>query len=111
MPVQLTKIKILKAILDLAILNKMTHRSAVSAPDIIDFFIKNYVIWISLGTIYLIFERLEKQGHIAKLPNRLTGLYYATTAGKCVSENLQQNLDELLLNFLLELVKKENPDI
>jgi DNA-binding PadR family transcriptional regulator len=98
--------KILKGLLDIAILNEMTHRNAISVPGIIEFFVKKYAIYISSGTAYPIFERLEKQGYIVKLPNRLTRLYSITTAGKNMLENVQQNMDELEY-FFLELVKTQ----
>jgi len=103
-PLEWAKLKILKAFLDIAILNEMTRRSAMSAPSIIEFFVKKYVVCVSPGTLYPLFERLEKQGYIARLPNRLTRLYSITTAGRNMLQNIQQNVNELEY-FLLELVK------
>lgn len=87
----------------MAILNEMTYISAVSIPGIIESFVKKHAVYISSGTVYPVFEKLEKQGYIMKLPNRLTRLYCITTQGRNMLENVQQNVDELY-GFLLELV-------
>jgi DNA-binding PadR family transcriptional regulator len=105
-PIYCTKSKILKTFLDIAILNEMTQMSAVSVPATIEFFVKKYFIYITPGTVYPVFNRLERQGYIVKLPNRLTRLYSITIDGKNMLENVQQNIDELQF-FLLELVKTQ----
>lgn len=104
-PIHCTKQKILKAFLDIAILNEMTHMTAVSIPGTIESFVKKHAIYISSGTVYPIFERLEKQGYVIKLPNRITRLYSITTEGKNMLENVQENIGELQY-FLHELISE-----
>jgi DNA-binding PadR family transcriptional regulator len=102
---QYVKSKILKAVLDIAILNEMTYRNAISVPNTIEVFMKKHFVYVSSGTIYPVFERLEKQGYIVKLPlNRFTRLYSISVTGRNMLENVQQNIDDLEY-FLMELVK------
>jgi hypothetical protein len=56
------KSKILKSLLEVAILKEMNNRAAISVPGMIDFLSKRYLIQISPGTVYPVFEKLEKQG-------------------------------------------------
>lgn len=104
--IQQGKKKILKSFLDLAILNEMQCRSAMSASDIIDFFSKNHSVYINPGTLYPILEKLEKQGYILKVANRSTRLFIITNVGKDILNSFQQIIGEIQL-FLLELIQNK----
>ena len=99
------KAKLLKACSDIAILTEMTKRNAVSAPDIIDFFRKNYDIRLSPGTIYPILCRMERRGYIRLLPNRRKKFYVLTDSGRKALQNLQERLEEIQ-SFIICLVNK-----
>jgi len=99
------KAKLLKACLDIAILEEMTKRNAVSAPDIIVFFEKNYDIRLSPGTVYPILCRMERRGYIRVLPNRKKRFYVLADSGRKALESLQQHLDDVQ-SFITGLLNK-----
>jgi DNA-binding PadR family transcriptional regulator len=99
------KAKLLKACLDIAILEEMTKRNAVSAPDIIVFFEKNYDIRLSPGTVYPVLCRMERRGYIRVLPNRKKRFYVLADSGREALESLQQRLDDVQ-SFIIGLLNK-----
>ena len=99
------KKKLLKACLDVAILAEMAQRNAMSAPDIIAFFDKNYSIRMNPGTLYPILCRMESGGYLRVLPNRKKRFFVLTRSGRKALENLQQCMDDVQ-SFMISLVNR-----
>jgi DNA-binding PadR family transcriptional regulator len=102
-PVYEIRSKILKAVLDTAILKEMSHVGIASAPAIIELFAKKYSIYVSAGTIYPTFKRIESMGFIEKIPRSGTRLYTITNTGNTKLKNIQQNI-EMLEAFLVSII-------
>ena len=99
------KRKLLKAFSDIAILEELTKREALSASEIIAFFDKNYDIRMSPGTLYSILYKLERRGYIKVLPDRKTKYYVLADSGKTALDCLQARLEEIQ-NFIICLLNK-----
>lgn len=90
--------KLLKAVMDTAILSEMTNRSAMGVPEIITFFKKKYSIQLSAVTIYPVIRKLEKNGHIKRIPRRKKKTYVLTPSGEETLKRMQQKLDSFQMN-------------
>ena len=99
------KEKLLLAFSDIAILEEITKRNALSVPDIISFFDTKYGIKISPGTIYPIFYRLESRGCIRVLPNRKKKIYVLAGSDNQTLKNLQYHIEEIQ-SFIICLLDK-----
>jgi DNA-binding PadR family transcriptional regulator len=82
--VEYSKSRMMKAFLDIAILNELAKRRITSVPFTIKFLTKKYSVYINAGTAYPIFYRLEKKGYVEKIPERSTQLFIITTSGRQV---------------------------
>ncbi|MCW4004642.1 MAG: PadR family transcriptional regulator [Candidatus Bathyarchaeota archaeon] len=102
-PLQVAKSKLLKAFLEFAVLKEIDSIRVASVPFITEVLVKKHLVYISAGTIYPVFERLEKIGYIEKLPNRATRMFAITVKGKKTLENIRINSDELK-SYLCELI-------
>ena len=104
-----TKARILKAVLNIAILRAMEKNGTVSVPYLINFFEAKYGIHISSGTIYPVIKKLEKDCHIARLPKRQTRRYTLNVEGKKLLGRVQQDIDnfQILLSSLLVYAPEE----
>lgn len=100
------KAKILKSFLEIAILKEILQRKLITVPSMIESVVNKYAIHVTAGTAYPIFERLEKQGYIKKLPHRLTRTYSITPVGENVLKIVQENSNELE-NFLVEVTQTQ----
>ncbi len=99
------KRKLLKAFSDIAILEELTRKEALSAPDIIDFFLKKYDIRMSPGTLYSILYKLERRGYIKVIPDKKTRFYALGDSGKTALDSLQSRLEEIQ-SFIISLLNK-----
>jgi DNA-binding PadR family transcriptional regulator len=99
------KRKLLYAFSDIAILEELTKKAALTAPDIIVFFKENYDIRISPNTISPILHRLESRGYIKQMPNEKTKLYVLADSGRTALDNLQARLEEIQSFIICSLNK------
>ncbi len=97
------KSKILKALLDLAILKEIDNRRVASVPFILKVLFKRHSVCISAGTIYPVFDKLEKTGYIERLPRKATKMYIITEKGRKILGSIRVNSNELNA-YLYELV-------
>ena len=107
------KARILKAILNIAILRAIEKNAAVSVPYLIKFFENKYGIRISSGTIYPVIKKMEKDGYIARLPKRQTARYTLNVEGKKLLGSIQQDIDDsrILLSGLLVYAEEEASEL
>ena len=90
-----TQKKIIKAYLPSIILTRLKEATITSATDIISIIKNRYNIRISPGTIYPILYKLERNGRIRRLPNRIKKIYVLTEKGKEIIEHFQESTNYL----------------
>ncbi|MGD6934833.1 MAG: PadR family transcriptional regulator [Candidatus Bathyarchaeia archaeon] len=98
----LLKSRILRAVLDVVILKELSQR-VLTVPALIKYMANKYSIFVNPGTLYPVFDRLEKHGYLIHLPNRLNRLYSITELGKIAIAGIQN--DDLVF-FLFEILGK-----
>jgi DNA-binding PadR family transcriptional regulator len=96
-PIGIPKVRkrILKACLSAAIMAQLSERRVLSATNLIEIFKRRYNIQLSAGTVYPVLYALEKDGKIARLPNRRKRFYVLTDKGKASIKNIRGNVEEL----------------
>lgn len=82
-----TRRRIIKAYLPVIIIMRMSETTITSASDIISTIKKRYNIRISPGTVYPALYKLERNGKIMRLPNRIKNIFVLTEKGKEISEH------------------------
>ncbi|MDG6223797.1 MAG: helix-turn-helix transcriptional regulator [Candidatus Bathyarchaeota archaeon] len=95
--------------MDFAILAEMSQRQVACATNIITFFEKNFNIFISPGTIYPVFKKLEKKKYIKKVPHKTKTLYMLTNSGRNALLEIQQNMNEFQ-SLISDLLLREKID-
>ncbi len=100
--------KIVMTYLPVIIMARLAEIGIIRATDIILILNEHYGIQMSPGTIYPIFQRIEKKGHIKRLPNRTKKTWVLTSKGKETIKFIQGNstqigttVEELLKGGLL----------
>jgi hypothetical protein len=95
-----TKKRLVEALLPIIILINIHKRSIMSPPNTMLLIKNHYNIVISPGTIYPIFHKLEKEGHIKKINKRN---YILTSKGQKTLEPIQGNIS--IQSVVSELIK------
>ena len=99
------KVKLLKACLEIMILEEVSQRAAMCPLDVIVFCEKNYDIRLSPGTIYPVLRRMEAKGYIKTLPDRRKKIYVLSKSGEKALKNFYQCLEEVN-GFFISLLNK-----
>jgi DNA-binding PadR family transcriptional regulator len=101
---QETRKRILKAVLAPAILAQLAERRFLSATNIIELLRKQHGIKLSSGTVYPILYKLEREGKIKRVPNRMKMLWVLNGKGKETVSDLQEIVKKLQ-NIIDEFTK------
>jgi DNA-binding PadR family transcriptional regulator len=96
------KKKVLVSFMEIAIVAELAQRAVMTAPNTIDFFSKSYGISVSPGTVYPVFNSLEKRGVVKRLSRAHGQLYTLTGKGKQEAADLRNSI-EIIQDFIGEL--------
>lgn len=98
------KHRIIRAVLKLLIITKMSERTAMSTPNMIHAIKNEFNIQFSPGTVYPIFRKLQKEGYIEELPIGRKRMYKLTPKGTESSRIIQKSTKKLksILNDVIK---------
>ncbi len=102
-PLREIRERLLKTYLDIIILAKMDKLGCMKVTWFILIIEKDYGIQISPGSVYPVFDGLERRGLIDKVSNRPARLYTLTPKGKKTLDMLNKNMLNIQ-NILTELM-------
>ncbi len=97
--------RILKTLLDLAILARLRRRNGISGSDVIADFQKKFCIKLSPGTVYSTLYSMERKGIIKVASNSGRRVYILTENGEKIIEDAQ-NVVEEIESFVTNLISR-----